>query len=147
MPRHPSRGPGLPHGVTKGPGLGGPARGASTSATPESLPLYEPGNKAAENRTGGSAYRRMAKEERIATLTEMAFEIAEAAQLEAVKSGMVQYLMNREMGTPLARTIAATTDDLSDLDDTALEQRRAEIERRLREASPGAAQETDPEEL
>ena len=104
MPRHPSRGPGLPHGVTKGPGLGGPARGASTSATPESLPLYEPGNKAAENRTGGSAYRRMAKEERIAWLEDQAEAIIHTTQMDGVKSGMVQYLMDREMGKPIAKS-------------------------------------------
>ena len=93
-------GTGIP---AKGLGVGGPAKGAGTG--PKARKQFEPGNAAAaiENRTGGSAYRRMSKEERIALLTEKAFDLLEQAEQEGVKMGMTQYLMNREMGSPVAK--------------------------------------------
>ena len=101
MPRHPSKGPGH-GGPAKGfiakPPRGGQATGAERAA-------FEPGNvfAEAENRTGGSTYRRLAKEERIGLLTEMAFNLAVNTAQDGVKQGMVTYLMNREMGTPVAK--------------------------------------------
>jgi hypothetical protein len=90
-------------GPAKGSVADGPAKGAGTG--PKARAPFEPGNRASalENRTGGDAYRRMSKEERIAILTEKAYDLYEHAQQESVRANMIQYLMNREMGSPVAK--------------------------------------------
>jgi hypothetical protein len=120
MPRHPSKGPG--HGGPAKGFIAKPPRGGQSTAGERVA--FKPGNTAAaaENRTGGSAYRAMAKEERIGLLTQEAWELFKSATQEGVKMGMVQYLMNREMGTPVAQTsiMARFKHDVTEMTDEEL---------------------------
>jgi len=113
------------HG-SHGPGYGGPAKGAGS--TKPAAPRVTAGNKLAAGPHDLSS---------IATREEMLGIITDVARRSS--NDLADKWLDRTEGKAVARNINVEADDVSALDDHALAERKADLERGLREGADGAA--------
>jgi hypothetical protein len=132
------------HGPANGDGFWGDKKGASKAARAS----FKPGNQAAAgtHTPKGQGRAAMTEKEKAEFARAHIFGLITAGTHEMTQLRAAEAFLNRVEGMPVARNITATTDDLSVLNDTALDKRRAELERAIREASAGGAPAVDPTE-
>lgn len=109
------RGNGFGHGWGRGPGWGGPARGAGSRAA-KAAP-FTAGNRAA------AGEHNMSRSQRRQALLDMLFNLARTADSEEVQLAAIVAWLNRVEGEPVVQAIHIHSDDLDTLDDVSLEQR------------------------
>ena len=117
------------NGAGKGDGWGGPARGASASRI---LP-GDPTGVQALSRDPDIASKR---EDRLQLLRDHMFHLALNAAREETQLAAASAYLDREEGKPIARTVTAAVDDVSQLSDLELAAEIARIDRELASATP-----------
>jgi hypothetical protein len=126
------RGNGAGHGAGKGEGWGGPAKGAGTRfVAGEVQPLQG---------KGGTAPVVEKREDRLALLRDHIWNLALTAQREETQLAAATAYLDREEGKPIARTVTATVDDVSQLSDLELAAEIARIDRELAAAKAGGGE-------
>ncbi|MDE2469814.1 MAG: hypothetical protein KGL35_14010 [Bradyrhizobium sp.] len=127
-----------PGGEGMGPGWGGPAKG-------KGKPKFSAENQPApELKSAGHAAQRTAREVAIAH-AEAAAQVwidvmNDPAQPAAARVAAASKIVEHAEGTPVARSIVATTDNPADIDDGA----RDRIARRIAELAARGGQSSDP---
>lgn len=120
------------NGAGKGEGWGGPARGAGHRFVKgEVLPAQGKGTTA--------AYAE-AREERNRLLKDHLFDLALRAERQETQVSAAIAWLDRDEGKPIARTVTATVDDVSQLTDLELAAEIARVERELAQAQAGAGE-------
>ncbi len=116
-----------------GAGWGGPAKGAGNQDA-------GPGRPDAETAPAIQA----AKAERLEAVKAKIFDLAMNADRQETQLQAAVAFLNREEGTPIARSITVQTDDLASLSDAELTERLAHLERVAAAAGDGAEQAPRP---
>jgi hypothetical protein len=121
MPRRVGNGPGK--GPGKGDGWGGPAKGAGTR--------FVKGQVQDGQGQGRTAPYVEKREDRLAMLRDHIWNLAMTAQREETQLAAANAYLDREEGKPIARTVTATVDDVSQLSDLELAAEIARLDREL----------------
>jgi hypothetical protein len=114
----PGKGPG------KGDGWGGPAKGAGK-------PYFAKGETQEGQGRGHTAPYVEKREDRLAMLRDHIWNLAMTAQREETQLAAANAYLDREEGKPIARTVTATVDDVSQLSDLELAAEIARLDREL----------------
>ena len=117
------------NGAGKGDGWGGPAKGAGNH-----------GPSAGGLTTEALAVVQADKAARLEAVKAKIFDLAMNADRQETQLSAAVAFLNREEGTPIARSITVQTDDLASLSDAELAERLAHLERVAAAAGDGAAQ-------
>ena len=115
-----------------GDGWGGPAKGASDH---NPAPQFEPGNQSSVGRPNPS----LSGIEKAQALKDHLYKLATEAEREETQVRAAEAWLNRHEGSPVARTVNYNSTDVTALDDRALADRRAELERDIGSGSGGTA--------
>ena len=115
-----------------GDGWGGPAKGASEHIP---APQFEPGNQSAVGHAGPN----LSGIEKAQALKDHLYKLATRAEREETQVRAAEAWLNRHEGSPVARTVNYNSTDVTALDDRALADRRAELERDIGSGSGGTA--------
>lgn len=134
------KGNGPGHPGSTGDGWGGEAKGAS-AVSQEHTP-FQPGNTM--NTLPRNPDRAAVNAARADELMDNLYRLATKAEREETQVSATTAWMNRVQGMPIARNVNVNADDLSALDDAALEQRRADVAAKLAAIGRGSAPESDP---
>ena len=121
-----------------GPGWGGPAKGAKTVADKPMPPPFTLGNQAS------AVERDYSRRDKAQALKDHLYRLATEAEKEETQVRAAEAWLNRIEGTPVQRNINVSADDLSALDDAALDARADAIEAELRASARGAAAQNAP---
>ena len=127
LKRPPTSGTRRGNGSGQGAAWGGPAKGAAVER--KERQNFQQGN------TMGSLPPNLRAEERrrrSAEMEDVIYRLAMDAEREETRLAAARALKAEYDGSPIARTVTYNANELSDLDDGALEARRAELEGRLR---------------
>lgn len=116
------------NGVGKGDGWGGPPKGADPAHEPMHAP-FAVGNSISSLPVNA---RTELRRHRAAEMEDTIYRLAVDAEREETRLAAATKLHAIYEGTPVARTVTFTANELSDLDDAALEVRREALEAKLR---------------